>query len=62
MAFPYRELCCEAEKCPTLCVVSGPQLGDGDTLMLRSAERQWISRCMDAQRREAQRREVAVAF
>lgn len=25
ISFPYGELCWEAESCPTLCVVSGPQ-------------------------------------
>lgn len=41
VAFSYRELCCEADMCPTLCgVVSGHRFGDGDTVKLRSAERE----------------------
>lgn len=39
VAFPYRGMSWEAERGPTLCVVSALQQGDEDTLKLRSAEK-----------------------
>lgn len=51
---PYRKLCCEAEKRPTLCAVPGPQLGGGDTPTLRvSGKREGESR--DTQRKEEEK-------